>query len=88
MLQVILNIYVFEPDKLNKVSVSLIFLQYTLSHILLSVIVSHIVYEVQVVQSVLFSNVTAVGEPVLVNCTVLPAVLAVKHRYGTVYSPI
>jgi hypothetical protein len=47
------------------------------------VIAVHIVYVLQFSQSVLVSSVTDVGEPVLVNCTVLPAVLAVKHKYGS-----
>jgi len=50
---------------------------------LLNVIVSHIVYVVQLVQSVLVSNVTTVGLQVFVSCTVLQAVFAVKHRYGS-----
>jgi hypothetical protein len=67
---------------LNPVSVVLVFLKYTLSHTLLNVIVFHIVYVVQLLQFVLVSSVTEVGEPVLVSFTVLPAVLAVKHKYG------
>jgi hypothetical protein len=50
---------------------------------LLNVIVSHIVYVVHVFQSVLVSNVTTFGLQVFVSCTVLQAVFAVKHRYGS-----
>jgi hypothetical protein len=67
---------------LNCVPDVFVFLQYTLSHILVKVIVSHIVYVVHVFQSVLVSNVTTVGLQFFVSCTVLQAVFAVKHRYG------
>ena len=66
----------------NNVSVSLVFLKKTKSQILDKVIVSHIVYVVQFTQSVEVSNVTDVGLPNFFSCTVLLAVLAVKHKYG------
>ena len=73
---------------LSVVSVVLVFLQYTLSQILLRVIVVQKVYVLQLLQSALVSNVTAVGLQYLLSFTVLQAVLAVKHRYGNIYSPI
>ena len=50
---------------------------------LLNVIVSQNAYVVHVFKSVLVSNVTTVGLQVFVSCTVLQAVFAVKHRYGS-----
>lgn len=86
MLQFITKLYQAELDKPNEVSVVLVFLQYTLSHILLRVIVFQNVYVFQDEPSVLVSSVTLVGFQFLTNATVLPAVFAVKHNSGGWYS--
>ena len=64
----------------NPVSVSLVFLQYTLSPMLDNVISVPNVYVAQLLQSALVSITVDVAYSHLFSLTLLPAVLAVKHR--------